>query len=145
MNDQCDGCDARCCRYFCFEIDKPERYEDFDDIRWFLLHEGISIHIDEGDWYISIENRCKALGPDNRCKIYDDRPLICRKYSLRDCDRTIGDYGYEALFRTPEELEAYARQAMGERRYEMAKAEERAKADGANGDGTRKMPMSRRR
>jgi len=144
MNDQCRECDAKCCRYFSFEIEKPRSYEDFEDIRWFLMHEGISVHVDEGDWYISIENACKALGPGNRCDAYEDRPLICRNYNVHDCDQTEGKYGYEALFRTPEELEEHARKALGERQYECAKAAARAKAGGKAGETKRKMPMSNR-
>ena len=128
MNEQCRTCDAKCCRYFCFEIDKPETYEEFDDIGWFLLHEGITVHIDEGDWYISIANRCKALDENNQCRIYEDRPLICRNYDMDSCDYTQGDYGYDALFETPEDLDRYARTALGGAAYERAKAQARAKA-----------------
>ncbi len=121
-NETCEECGAKCCRYFCFEIDKPEDFDEFDDIRWFLCHEGISVHIDDGDWYISIENRCKMLKEHNTCSIYADRPVMCRKYSPEDCDFTSGDYGYEALFEKPEDIERYARQVLGERAYETARA-----------------------
>jgi Fe-S-cluster containining protein len=129
MDEQCVKCDAKCCRYFCFEIDEPESYEEFDDIRWFLLHEGVSVHIDEGDWFISIMNRCKMLGADNRCQAYEDRPLICRKYSPDNCDWTSGDYGYDELFETPEQIEAYARKILGKKKFERQKARLQAKCD----------------
>jgi Fe-S-cluster containining protein len=118
----CQRCGAKCCRYFCFQIDTPDSYEEYEDIRWYLAHRNISVHIDGGDWYISIQNRCKYLGPDNRCRRYDNRPLICRDYSMDTCDRTQGDYGYEAEFHSPEELEAYARRQMGEGAFEKARA-----------------------
>jgi len=129
MRKLCRKCGAQCCRYFCFEIDAPDGFEEFDDIRWFLVHEGISVHIDEGDWYISIANRCKMLDESNRCIAYADRPLICRRYDSDSCDATAGDYGYDALFETPEEIEEYARKVMGEEKYEREKQKARAKAD----------------
>lgn len=124
---RCRECGARCCRYFCFEIDEPDSYEEFDDIRWYLYHEEISVHIDEGTWYISIANRCKMLGQDDRCTIYGERPLICRTYDPATCDYTDEDYGYDEEFFTPEEIERYARGKLGEAAYERAKAEARAK------------------
>ena len=129
MSKQCKECDAKCCRYFCFEIDEPDTYEEFEDIRWFLCHEGISVHIDEGDWYIHIDNKCKMLTPSGRCRIYDDRPLICRSYSTGNCDQAAGDYNYDELFETPEQIEAYAHKTLGEKAFERARKRERMKLE----------------
>ncbi len=139
MDDMCDECGALCCQYFCFEIDEPDCFEEFDDIRWYLLHEGITVHIDEGDWYISIENKCKALDLDNRCTVYEDRPIICRRYSADDCDYTHGDYGYDELFETPEDIERYARRVLGDEEYETERAKTIAKLEGK----TRKKPKKK--
>ncbi len=127
MSKTCQKCGAQCCGYFCFEIDEPDTYEEFDDIRWYLCHDGVTVHVDEGDWFISIDSRCKMLRRDGLCKIYDNRPLICRSYLPENCDFSDGDYDYDELFTTPEEFEAYARKALGEKKYETAKAKERAK------------------
>ncbi len=121
MSAECLKCGSRCCRYFCFEIDVPTDYEEFEDLRWYLCHEGVTIHVDEGDWYISIANSCKMLGEDGRCMIYENRPLICRKYSMSNCDFTEGGYDYEHEFKSPEELDAYARKELGEKEYEKQK------------------------
>ncbi len=129
MGKTCRECGSKCCTYFCFEIDEPDTYEEFDDVRWYLNHEGVSVHIDEGDWYISIASRCKMLARDARCLIYADRPLICRKYDPAKCDFAPGDYGYEELFLTGEQLEAYARDTLGEEEYERAKRKVRAKLE----------------
>ena len=67
MSLTCRECGAKCCRYFCFEIDEPDDYEEFEDIKWYICHEGITVHIDEGDWYINIANPCKMLAEDNSC------------------------------------------------------------------------------
>ena len=122
MSQTCVECGAKCCKYFCFEIDEPDSFEEFEDIRWYLCHEGVSVHIDEGDWYISIANRCKMLGPDNTCMGYDTRPNICRKYTPDRCDHSGDDYDYDEHFKTPEELEAYARRTLGARKFDRARA-----------------------
>ncbi len=129
MSLTCRECGAKCCKYFCFEIDEPDDFEEFDDIRWYLCHKGVSVHIDEGDWYISIANRCKMLEPDNGCRMYDDRPTICRKYDPADCDHSGGDYGYDEEFTKPEQIEAYARKILGEAKYERDRARMRTKLD----------------
>ena len=128
--DTCKVCGAKCCTYFCFEIDTPDDVEEFEDVRWYLCHEGVSVHIDEGDWYISIANRCNMLSDDDECTVYDNRPLICRKYDLDNCDQTGGDYGYDEEFTTPEELEAYARKTLGDETFEFERTRFRAKHGG---------------
>jgi len=128
IHSVCKQCGGKCCRYFCFQIDEPDSFDQFDDIRWFLLHEGISVHIDEGEWYISIANRCKALDEDSRCTAYEDRPLICRRYTRATCDFTAGDYGYDEHFRTTEDIEAHARKVLGRKAYKWAREKAYAKA-----------------
>ncbi|HHH75873.1 MAG TPA: YkgJ family cysteine cluster protein, partial [Phycisphaerae bacterium] len=88
MKMKCGTCGGKCCRYFCFEIDEPDDVDEFEDVRWYLYHEGVTVHVDEGDWFISIANRCNSLNDDNTCSVYDNRPLICRKYSQSHCDET---------------------------------------------------------
>ncbi len=129
MSNQCQKCGAKCCRYFCFEIDEPDDYDEFEDVRWYLLHEGVTVHIDDGDWYISIDNPCKMLADDSRCMGYDNRPLICRKYDSGGCDYTSGDYGYDEHFLTADQLDAYARKTLGAKEYDKVKAKARAKLE----------------
>ena len=126
MSMTCVECGAKCCRYFCFEIDEPDDYDEFEDIRWYLMHEDVTVHIDEGDWFISVANKCKMLGPDDKCLAYETRPNICRKYDPDNCDHIGGDYGYDEHFKTPEEIEKYARKILGKATFER----ERAKAWG---------------
>jgi Fe-S-cluster containining protein len=129
MDDMCAKCKALCCKYFCFEIDAPDEYDDFEDIRWYLCHEGVSVHVDEDeDWYIHIENPCSKLDENDRCTIYEDRPLICRRYSGENCELTGSDYGYLHEFTTPEQLDEYAHKTLGEKEYERDMVKFRAKA-----------------
>jgi Fe-S-cluster containining protein len=131
MSDLCKECGAKCCRYFSFEIDEPETFEEFEDVRWYLFHQGVSVHVDEGEWYISIDNKCNMLGQDNACEGYDKRPLICRKYAMVNCDHTGGDYGYDELFTSPEQLDEYAWKTLGKRNYQKqrSRALQRAERD----------------
>ena len=130
--ETCQVCGSRCCQYFCFEIDEPDDYDEFEDVRWYICHQGVSVHIDDGSWFISILNPCNMLDSEGRCSIYDDRPLICRKYDLDNCDQTSGDYGYEEDFKTGDELMAYARKLLGEREFDYQRAKHRAKLGGEN-------------
>ena len=130
MSKLCVECGAKCCRYFCFEIDEPEDVDEFEDVRWYLCHKGVSVHIDEDDkWFIAIMNPCRFLGGDMRCGIYPERPLICRKYDTDNCDQTAGDYGYKAEFKKPEDLEAYAREKLGNKEFDKARKKARNKLE----------------
>jgi len=106
----CDECAGLCCRYLALPIETPENKADYDDVRWYLAHEGISVFVEEGDWYINIANRCKYLNRDNLCDIYEHRPRICRGYQEENCDYHSGDYGYEWHFSCIEDLDEYLSQ-----------------------------------
>jgi Fe-S-cluster containining protein len=109
----CEHCTATCCRYIALPLDKPGTAADFDDLRWFLIHEGVSVFVEDGDWYIALETPCRHLQPDHHCAIYATRPAICRRYSTADCDYHSGDYGWQQHFTCPEHLEEYLRQRGG--------------------------------
>jgi Fe-S-cluster containining protein len=119
----CDECAALCCRYFALPIDNPDCKRDYDNIRWYLLHQNVVIFIESKQWYIGILNRCKQLQPDNRCGIYLTRPAICRSYTTDNCDYHAGDYGYDQLFTSADAFWEYALSTLAkERRNNRAKA-----------------------
>lgn len=105
----CEHCTGYCCRYIALPIDTPEDKDDFDAIRWYLLHEGIGVFVEDGDWYLSISTNCRHLQPDFRCGIYETRPQICRDYSTDNCDYHSGDYGWSHHFSSPEHFDEYVR------------------------------------
>ena len=107
VENVCEKCAGLCCRYLALPIEKPTSKADYDDVRWYLAHEGISVFVEDGDWYINIANRCKFLNADNRCDIYEHRPRICRGYQEENCDFHGGDYGYDLYFTSIEELDEY--------------------------------------
>ncbi len=110
VTDYCKDCDAKCCKYFTVPLDAPEDEEDFDAFYWYILHEGVSIFIDdEGDWFINIENRCGALDKNNRCRVYSRRPQICRDHTLEVCEKSEEPYDFREHFFTAKQLQSYAR------------------------------------
>ena len=76
----CSKCAALCCRYFALQIDTPKTAKQFDDIRWYLCHENVVVFIEDGEWYVGVLNKCKHLGADNLCGIYETRPNQCADY-----------------------------------------------------------------
>ncbi len=106
--NQCDKCTGLCCRYFALPIETPEDKGDYDDIRWYLCHKDITVFVEGNDWYINIKNKCKHLSEkDYRCRIYDRRPRICRKYNHKDCDYVEGEYKYKLHFTSDKQMEEY--------------------------------------
>lgn len=112
----CDQCAGLCCRYFALPLDNPKTARDYDDIRWYLCHENVVVFIEAKQWYIGIMSRCKHLLADNRCGIYPTRPQVCREYSTDNCDYHGGEYDFERLFTSAEQLQEYARQKLKSRR-----------------------------
>ena len=110
----CNLCTGMCCTYFALEIDKPTTIAEFENIKWYIIHENTSIFIQDGDWYLQIKNRCRHLLPDYRCGIYETRPEICRSYGFDEkgrvqCDK-VTDGGYhEAEYHHPEEIDRVIR------------------------------------
>jgi Fe-S-cluster containining protein len=112
----CEQCVALCCRYFAFQIEAPTTLRDFEDIRWYMLHEDTIVFVEQGDWYLQVNRKCKALLPDNRCGVYENRPTICREYKTNDCDWHAQEYNYDQLFTEPEQIAAYAKDYLAARR-----------------------------
>ncbi len=109
----CDRCPGLCCRYFALPIETPEDKQDYDDIRWYLCHEGITVFVEDGDWYINIKNKCGYLTDDYKCTIYNRRPKICRIYTTKVCDYVEGQYDYELHFTSDKQMEEYIKIKFG--------------------------------
>jgi uncharacterized protein len=109
----CEQCVALCCRYFALELDPPEAAADYDNIRWYLMHENVVVFIEDGRWFLGVLTKCKNLLPDNRCGIYETRPRICREFTTDNCDYHGTEYGYDKLFVSAEQLEIFAREQLG--------------------------------
>ena len=103
----CDYCTAKCCRYFALPIETPTEMKDFQFIRWYLLHGQASVFTEDDEWYLLMHTKCKHLGDDNLCQIYETRPQICRDYTIDNCEYE-DDWTYEKYFETAEQVEEYA-------------------------------------
>ncbi len=121
----CEHCSGLCCRYIALPIDEPDTKAEFDDVRWYLLHGGVSVFVEDGDWYLNIETDCRHLLPDYSCGIYDTRPQICRDYSTDSCEYHAGEYGYDRHFLTPENLAEYEREALRPKRAAKSRKKRR--------------------
>ncbi|MDO5566482.1 MAG: YkgJ family cysteine cluster protein [Planctomycetia bacterium] len=110
----CIYCDAQCCRYFALPIEKPESWQEFDFVRWFMLHENVTVFVDDGTWYILVHNKCKNLMDDNRCGAYETRPQICRDYTTARCEYD-NCFVYDQYFELPDQVEEYAQAVLGPR------------------------------
>ncbi len=111
----CDFCTAKCCRYFSLPIDCPTSWDGFDSIRWYLAHGQTMVYVDKGQWYLLVMTRCKCLTADDRCGVYLNRPKVCQTYSTADCEYE-GDWLFEKVFETPEQIWEYAEAVLPERR-----------------------------
>ena len=126
--NQCEKCTGLCCRYFALPIETPEDRGDYDDIRWYLCHKDITVFVEDGDWYINMNNKCKHLSKkDYRCKIYNKRPRICRQYRHKDCDFVEGEYDYELHFTSDKQMQEYIKIKFDNNVTEKQKARKKKK------------------
>ncbi len=103
----CDYCTAKCCRYFALPIDTPTTFEDFEYLRWYLLHGRASVFTEDDTWYLLVHTVCKHLQDDHRCGIYETRPTICRTYSTDNCEYD-DTWTYDRYFETPEQVAEFS-------------------------------------
>lgn len=101
-------CGAKCCRYITVLLPAPKRKADFDELRWFVAHEGISVYVQSRRWHLEVNTRCNYLAPDNLCAIYEDRPDVCRKHDPEDCEQA-APLEYSLRFETAEEFDRWYR------------------------------------
>jgi len=137
----CDKCAALCCRYFALQIDNPKTAEDYDNIRWYLVHENVVAFIEDNNWFVGMMSRCKHLQADNRCGIYETRPRICRKYSTDNCDYHGGEYQFARLFTSADDLMTYAEKKLGRSLLPRTKKPKPARLKGKLGRRSLALPV----
>jgi Fe-S-cluster containining protein len=84
---------ALCCTYVAVEIDGPSSVRAATDILWYLYHGGVSIYVDDDGWMVQIDTRCRHLGDDNKCGVYETRPIMCRSYDEKSCEVNADEVG----------------------------------------------------
>ncbi len=108
--DTCAACGARCCRHIALAIDTPACKRDYDNIRWFLMHKGVSVFVDhEGDWVLQFVTDCRYLDHGHACTRYKERPRVCRDYPGPDgnCEHLGAHEPHRRLFTCVEQFERY--------------------------------------
>ena len=126
-------CGARCCKYYSLQIETPKNDGDWDDVRWYLMHEHTNVYKYGGAWYLLVNARCRHLQPNNLCGIYDRRPKTCADYDPSDCEFT-GEVPYQEYFRDDAELDAWLA------KRKLARAETRTRRTAA-----KRAPVTRRK
>ena len=88
------------------QVDTPESDRDYDDVRWYLLHRGVSVFRDaDGAWYVEFPAPCERLDAEGGCRSYADRPALCREHG--EPPETCEFHGplYDTRFETPADLQ----------------------------------------
>ena len=102
----CDECEGECCKVLVVEIETPESKDDFEDIKWYLYHPGVSVYIDtDNAWNVQFDTKCRYLSDDDKCLIYDKRPPVCRKAEVRECH--VNKEEIKEFFKSVEEYEGW--------------------------------------
>jgi Fe-S-cluster containining protein len=114
--EKCFECRGECCRSVAIELEEPEDLNEFEDLKWYLFHTGITVYIDkDGDWYVDVPIKCKHLDDEGKCMIYETRPPVCRDYDVDDCDNAEDE---ETEFETPQDVDDYVAKLKAEGRFD---------------------------
>lgn len=108
--NKCSFCTGKCCTYVTQHLDTPRSMADFDLLLWQVSHRGVHVYKDEDGWFLLFQARCTHLSPQGRCRIYAERPTICREHSNEYCEYDLAaEEGFELYFDTYEALLTYCR------------------------------------
>jgi hypothetical protein len=103
----CTSC-GKCCTYVSVGINEPKTLRFACDVLWYLYHDGLAVYRDgEGEWSVVIETRCRHLGADLLCAVYEKRPVICREFDDTSCE--VNAPGGGLTFDRPEAFLHYLR------------------------------------
>lgn len=107
----CHECGGRCCRYIAIGIDPPKNQTALHNIRWYLLHDNVSVFVDhEKDWFVEFTTPCTAQDKKSRCTVYEIRPKICRDYGKTEGDCEYYSNPYALRFERLEEFDTWIEQ-----------------------------------
>jgi len=110
--NKCSYCHGtKCCQYITQQIDEPENIDDFQLMLWQIAHAKVEFYKDEDGWFLMFITPCEQLKADGSCRIYHQRPDICRDYANDYCEYDApAEEGFELYFTTYDELLGYCRQ-----------------------------------
>ena len=79
------------------------------------------------EWFLQFASRCKFLGDDHLCTIYDKRPQICRDLSPSSCEFALGP-GDQQYFTSLEEFDRWLDEKQRRKRVHAVRQRQRALA-----------------
>ncbi len=106
MAKTCQLCRGKCCTYVAIEIDEPEDFDDFQNIRWYAAHKNVWVFMDDDEWYVAFDSPCEHLGEDFLCTTYENRPDVCRNHKFGECDYFL-DGEFDLELRSMAEVDEY--------------------------------------
>jgi Fe-S-cluster containining protein len=93
---------GKCCTYVGVGINSPTTARYATDVLWYLYHEGVYVYCDgDGEWSVHFETRCRNLADDLMCRIYEERPHVCRAFDNVTCEVN-SDQGTATSYREPQ-------------------------------------------
>jgi hypothetical protein len=100
----CNNCTI-CCEHVALPIDTPRTKEDWQHILWYVSHENVNVYKDhDNDWHVEFKTSCKFLDNDGLCKVYDERPDVCRDYSWEECEKHGEGNFFKIMFSTRKDV-----------------------------------------
>lgn len=108
----CKDCTAECCKHIAVPIDPPETWEDYQRIKSYIVHEGVSCYLDvEDDWVVEFLTKCGQLN-GNKCMAWGTKeyPSICGEYEMDTCVMNEEGEYWKILFKKPEDVDAHCKQ-----------------------------------
>ena len=95
---------GKCCTYVAVGINAPRSPGYATDVLFYLYHEHVYVYRDgDGEWSVHFEARCKNLASDLKCRIYAERPHICRNFDNTTCEVNSKE-GNPITFTSPEQF-----------------------------------------
>ncbi|MEW6441054.1 MAG: YkgJ family cysteine cluster protein [bacterium] len=101
-----EACQGLCCRYIVTKIKAPRCKLDFDEVYWFLCHDKVAVYVEKRLWYLLVDVPCRYLTRRSKCRMYRERPYVCRIHSPVDCEFS-GKVKFQSYLSSPEDLKKY--------------------------------------
>jgi Fe-S-cluster containining protein len=98
-----EACRAICCRYIVKKISPPRTRLDWDELYWFLCHDKVAVYVEERRWYLLVNVPCVHLTRASRCRVYAERPDVCRIHSAENCEYS-GEVDFQEFLERPQDL-----------------------------------------
>lgn len=111
-DNKCSFCGpTKCCQYITQKIPAPRSKADFDHLLWQVSHEKVEIFKDNSGWQLLFDTTCSHLQSNGGCGIYENRPSVCRDYSVKNCEFDgAASEGWELHFNDHNSLLVYCKQ-----------------------------------